>query len=1416
MMILIVSVSYQNLMFSFYSLIVLTQCLYEKAVDYIPLIKISLYFCFLILTYMKRKFLLIAVIFFNTYVLFGQDLILESVTYSPSYYQHDQFVVEFTIKNIGILPTQTAYAVAYLTTNPSENQRYFADITIPALESNETYTYMEYGLPIDIAAGTYTFVAQVKTYGDWEVNTENNRYIGTEVEIIASTADLTITEATPLSTSISKGGLLEFNIKADNSGSPTLRAWVTAYLSEDEILDDDDIKLGKQEDYIYFAYNSNYSTTISYAIPYQQALGDYYVILVINENSFVTEVDYDNNQAVISNIAIIDSDIQLEITDAYTTYSYEDYEFNFIDLNIEIRNLGTTNSSTQLLQFYSSYDGETPENLLYETEVNYITIKPYQGWYPSEYFFEHINFYGYRDFNFIIIENTDPNFPLIAPFTVELEEAIPPNYNFEINSFQFNPQPETSDETLNLAIELYNPNSNSIGETLEFNINLTSLDGEISETFIVNRYFNLWSNATRTIDLNLGNRASLLAGEYNVSISVSIPSKGIHVGPASGSMSMIESEYAISVDIIGNEGELIDKGKVYLYEKIDEHITYLGNQEIAVRNGVGNVSFQKSSGNYMFFAVPDIATFPDYIPTVSGNTFTLESSSFLFIDSDQNLTINLIYVDPAPLSGNKLIEGNVVDGTSTMMLSLSSVASSVFSETAVYLLSEGVVIAKTFTDSNGAFSFHNVPEGDFDLYFDDGDIIENNDINISVNLEIEDDILVLEVSENGEVQSSPLNMDLVLVGISTESLNTKSENLNLELQIQGNTNNDLNAFPVDFIIQIEQNGAVLESFSFSEILTVSQNTQQNLSFNPTLSQRLNPGEYQIKITYSSEFKEAGLEEIFSGTTVLNNSIAFRELSITNELDHKTEVLDLALQFAANEDNDIIDLSTVLRIAIFSGDDVVFDEEVTHTLNITSGSVETLFLSSILNSVLQAGNYTLAISYSTDFMEVPFAVEPLDFEIIPIINNTFTFQELSITKALTTESELLEIAVQFEGNQDNDIANLNTTFHIAILSGDEVVFEDEISKPLNITSGSNTTLALTSSLKNTLAAGNYILLVSYTSEFMEAPYVMDRIPFEVTPTVNYTVNFQELAITNELDTESEELEITVRFTGNQDNDIINLNTTFYLTIYSGTTIVFEDEISRNLTIANGSVETVSLSSTLVNLLQAGYYILAVYYTTDYMETPYVINGLPFEVRAATNREISFRELSITNEVNTETEVLDIALQFAGNKDNDIANLSTTFNIAILSGAEIIFEDELNQNINIASGSVETLALSSTLSNKLEAGNYTLAVSYYNDFMDSPYVIDGLTFEVKNYVLLNTAGQLVNSDQIAVYPNPTNGIISIEHNFNYLEMFDVNGKKVLSMDNIGFSGQVDLSNLAQGLYILKFESNNTYNTVRVLKK
>ncbi|MEQ3661192.1 MAG: T9SS type A sorting domain-containing protein, partial [Flavobacterium sp.] len=86
-----------------------------------------------------------------------------------------------------------------------------------------------------------------------------------------------------------------------------------------------------------------------------------------------------------------------------------------------------------------------------------------------------------------------------------------------------------------------------------------------------------------------------------------------------------------------------------------------------------------------------------------------------------------------------------------------------------------------------------------------------------------------------------------------------------------------------------------------------------------------------------------------------------------------------------------------------------------------------------------------------------------------------------------------------------------------------------------------------------------------------------------------------------------------------------------------------------------------------------------------------------------------------------------------------------------------------------------------------------------------------------VLANESFELNN---ISVYPNPSNGLVTISYGTfepTQIQVYDISGKLILTKENLNVSEtNLDLSSASQGIYFIKVSSENQSVVKRLIKK
>jgi hypothetical protein len=94
---------------------------------------------------------------------------------------------------------------------------------------------------------------------------------------------------------------------------------------------------------------------------------------------------------------------------------------------------------------------------------------------------------------------------------------------------------------------------------------------------------------------------------------------------------------------------------------------------------------------------------------------------------------------------------------------------------------------------------------------------------------------------------------------------------------------------------------------------------------------------------------------------------------------------------------------------------------------------------------------------------------------------------------------------------------------------------------------------------------------------------------------------------------------------------------------------------------------------------------------------------------------------------------------------------------------------------------------------------------------------LDYVQRTYGITSSISEILESQNIFIYPNPTQGLVYIqlpEITIQTIEVFDLLGQRIMHLN--GDRESIDLSNLSAGLYVIKIFSKDGIFTQRVLKQ
>lgn len=104
--------------------------------------------------------------------------------------------------------------------------------------------------------------------------------------------------------------------------------------------------------------------------------------------------------------------------------------------------------------------------------------------------------------------------------------------------------------------------------------------------------------------------------------------------------------------------------------------------------------------------------------------------------------------------------------------------------------------------------------------------------------------------------------------------------------------------------------------------------------------------------------------------------------------------------------------------------------------------------------------------------------------------------------------------------------------------------------------------------------------------------------------------------------------------------------------------------------------------------------------------------------------------------------------------------------------------------------------------------------------SDITFDNLTIRATDQVSLGVVKTVVSENNFSVFPNPTNNVINFSNNVNAtvntIEIFDLNGRIIKSIKINATEGQVSVSDLSAGMYMMKISTDSGIVTKKIVKQ
>lgn len=661
--------------------------------------------------------------FFNA---FSQDLVITSFSGASSYAQHEEIGGSFTISNEGIVEA-SGYIVCHIYVSSDsilDSSDGLVDASFPqALGPGQSQTVeIDYA---DIASppGAYNLIFVADYYDVVEETDENNNvFLVQDVMVTEPNLDwrfsaIDISVDFP-DTAINAGEYVYVSYNIENSGITDAagRLQFAIYLSPDSILDASDTSVATENPFIYGP--DDFSGVAYVEIPGVPA-GIYYIFARIDSDSHFSETDEDNNVLATGRFTIQPADADLEAADMIIEWQ-GGYS---MDVGVRITNHGTTGTAQYGLYGYLSsdqiFDPETDYALgrldddwqsIFVTPGDTITVLLYL--YPSDYMIEPGAYYLMVDVVTDFPESgSAPN--LIVSGSPEVVVEPPGTPAVALTKAEFTGVYDPTDQLFDLAVSFRN-DGDPINGDIVYNLELRNASGDLVHQ--EERWQYLFMNNADSVSSTwtLSVTGGLPQGTYTLSIFSDSPSTTPYVEAL---LLVNEPIFRINGDIRGEDGVYIDQGKLFLYQKRDDGKVIFISKVAPTSSSA--FAFDVDSHQHTLFFIPDRIAFPEYVPTILGKTVVLSESNFFMLEADTTVVFEILKVNSLA-AGTRSVFGSVYQSAvapaaNNGLNAASRIRMLTEAPTAGYpvvlLNSQGEPVRVVTTDTNGYYSFDNLPDG---------------------------------------------------------------------------------------------------------------------------------------------------------------------------------------------------------------------------------------------------------------------------------------------------------------------------------------------------------------------------------------------------------------------------------------------------------------------------------------------------------------------------------------------------------------------------------------------------------------------------------------------------------------------------------------------------------------------------------
>jgi hypothetical protein len=656
------------------------------------------------------RYLVVLLLCLQSLAVFAQDLLVAEYKGSTTFEQHELFSETYTIKNNGIIAiTSSTLCLAYLSKDPiyQYGDAVMGNGVTQKLQPGESVDVVIDALSVDVEPGTYYLIVELDAYNEIkETDEENNFFVIPGVTVTQPNIDWSIPSVT-LTMDRHPGEAVDAEFTIQNSGSTKAGGFLyyNFWLSKDAIVDNsDESLLGTR------VWAEGEATIPVVTSSYLRATpGVYYVIGQIDPHNDFHESDETNNLIIQGPFTIEEGDIDIALTGPLIV----NQSAQSLDISFMIDNIGTTGVGEYLLMAYlckspEEYLGGFPLILSHgyldpaeAAQPFYVSIPSYRmpTIEPGAYYvvvvandaydrYPESNYSNNQlasDYSAVYI------MPPPEPKIATLDASFVKPYNDADTRFDFTITFENSGDPVLQYISYSITLKNAGGETVAYSA--IAADGSIQGVQSVSGAFVL-DNV-----LPAGNYTMEITTQENASTTpfFSIP---FVIAPAA---------YTLSGTIQGTDGVPLNNGKLFVYHKEGENITFINS---LVFNGTNSFSFHLNDDSYTLYFIPDATAYPEFVPTIYEKTVLLDENSFFNLNEDLHINFEILKIEPLA-DGPMSITGNIFDETDSRGSAPGRSGGPATGVTVILLSSNGTPVGVTSVDDNGYYEFLDIPQ---DIY----------------------------------------------------------------------------------------------------------------------------------------------------------------------------------------------------------------------------------------------------------------------------------------------------------------------------------------------------------------------------------------------------------------------------------------------------------------------------------------------------------------------------------------------------------------------------------------------------------------------------------------------------------------------------------------------------------------------------